>query len=130
MEIILSNGGAAMAIGLPAFRRGDTYTIRIRHPDSLDITGWEFYLTLKSSLADLTPVAQAYTMAGMHPDDDAAHGLAYLEIPSDTSAAIPAGEYYYDVQMVIPGAPPKIRTIMPPVERYQEKMKVVPGVTD
>lgn len=117
-----------MAKYLEDFRAGDTVTIRIDY-GAVDITGWKFWFTLKSKFDDASPVAQAVTTAGTGGLDDAVNGICYLTMPSDVTKTIPAGKYVYDVQRAIDGSPPDVKTLIPPVADYKDKLEVVDGVT-
>lgn len=118
-----------MAKELADFRQGDTKRIRINYGVGFDITGYEFFLTLKARFEDTINVAQVKTTAGNHPLDDVANGIAIIELPSDVSKSIPVGKYFYDIQRVIPGNPPDVLTILPSKENYKDKIEVLPDVT-
>lgn len=118
-----------MAKELADFRQGDTKRIRIDYGLGFDITGYEFFFTLKARFEDTVNVAQVKTIAGNHPADDAANGIAIIELPSDVSKLIPVGKYFYDIQRVIPGNPPDVLTILPSKENYKDKIEILPDVT-
>jgi hypothetical protein len=111
------------------FRQGDTKVIKINYGAGVDITGWKFWFTLRKEIGDSTYVAQATTTAGDNPDDDPPNGLAYITLSSADSMTIPAAKYYYDVQVSKGGSPPVIKTILPPIESYKDRIEVVPGIT-
>jgi len=115
-------------MALQNFRRGDTYKLKLNFPGR-DITGWLFTFTMKSALEDTIPALQITRTAGDGSNDDPANGIVYLEVDSLTSAALNPGNYFYDIQRVIPGNPPDVRTILPPITAPTEKIKVIPDVS-
>jgi len=113
---------------LKNFRRGDTYQVRLVFSGQ-DITGWAFTFTLKASLSDTIPALQIQQVAGDGPNDLPAEGVITLEITSTQSAELIPGSYYYDIQRVIAGTPPNVRTILPPIDSPNEKIKVIEDVS-
>lgn len=111
------------------FRQGDSKIIKIDYGVGVDVTGWKFWITLKEELDSSTIIAQISTTAGDDTNDDVANGIVYITIDSVTSLGIPAGKYYYDVQVSKGGNPPVIKTILPPIEDYKDRITVVPGLT-
>jgi len=111
------------------FRQGDSKIIKIDYGLGIDVTGWKFWITLKNELDDSNIVAQVSTTAGDDANDDLANGIVYLTIDSTTSLGIPSGKYYYDVQVSKGGNPPIIKTILPPIDDYKDRINVVPGLT-
>lgn len=111
------------------FRQGDSKVIKIDYGIGVDITGWKFWLTMKTELDSSSYVAQVSTTAGDDSNDDVANGIAYITIDSTTSINIPAGKYYYDVQVNKGGTPPIIKTILPPIDDYKDRITVVQGLT-
>lgn len=118
-----------MAAELSDFRQGDTKRIRIDYGTGFNITGYEFFFTLKTNFDDVANVAQVKTTAGSHPLDDVVNGIAIIELPSNISKSIPVGKYFWDIQRVIPGNPPDVLTLLPSKERYKEKIEVLHDVT-
>lgn len=118
-----------MAKELADFRQGDTKRIRIDYGVGFDITGYEFFFTLKAKFEDTVNVAQVKTTAGDNPLDDVLNGVAIITLPSDISKSIPVGKYFWDIQRVIPGNPPDVLTILPSKEYYKEKIEILPDVT-
>lgn len=121
-----------MAKYLNDFRQGDTKIIKIDYGIGVDITGWEFFFTMRSDFEDVTPItAQIKTTAGDHALDDVANGLAHIELDSTTSAAIPVNGYVYDVQRVKPNGanPVSVLTLLPPVDDFDDIIKVAAQVT-
>ena len=111
------------------FRQGDSKVIKIDYGVGIDVTGWKFWMTMKTELDSSSYVAQVSTTAGDDANDDVANGIVYITIDSTTSYDIPAGKYYYDVQVSKGGNPPIIKTILPPIEDYKDRITVVQGLT-
>ena len=111
------------------FRQGDSKVIKIDYGIGVDITGWKFWFTMKTELDSSNIITQISTIAGDDTNDDVANGIVYITIDSLTSYSIPAGKYYYDVQVSKGGNPPFIKTILPPIEDYKDRITVVPGLT-
>lgn len=117
-----------MAKELANFRQGDTKKIKIDYGVGFDISGYQFWLTMRADFG-LAIIAQVATTAGNHSLDDPLNGIAYIELPSDVSKAIPVGTYVWDVQRAIPGAPPDVQTLLPTLKNVDDKIEVFPGVT-
>lgn len=121
-----------MAKYLPDMRAGDDYNIKLRILDNnsnvVDITGYKFWLTLKSSFeeTDNLAVLQFNTIAGYNNNDDPTQGICYLAVPAALTKPIAAGSYYYDIQQEV-GT--NVTTVLPPVADYKDKIIVVPEVT-
>lgn len=111
------------------FRQGDTKIIKVDFGNGVNITGWVFWFTLRKEFGDKNFVAQVTYNAGDNSMDDIFNGLAHITLDSDTSATIEPGKYYYDVQVSKGGTPPNIKTILPPIDDYKDRVTVVPGVT-
>jgi hypothetical protein len=113
-------------------RIGDEFNLELRLTDLAgspqNITGYKFWITLKTSLddADIDAVLQFSSTAGNNVNDDIVGGIAYLCVPSSMTKLIPAGAYFYDVQYAIGTT---VSTIVPPVADYKDKVLVVPEVT-
>ena len=126
-----------MAEYLADQRQGDTWKIKIDYSDdgaispAPDITGYKFWLTLKSDYADLDAdaILQFETTAGNYSGDDPTNGIAYIVIPPATTSAVGSGYYYYDIQSLTPSG--EIITLAPPSDRstYRDKLFVAPQVT-
>ena len=108
-------------MALNDFYRGDTKKIKFNFTDNtdpqnpvvVDITGWEIWFTLKHDIdvSDYNADAQVKHIVGSDPSDDPVNGFAILTLtPSDTSG-LAVGEYHYDIQRVIPGVTPDVRTV-------------------
>lgn len=118
-----------MAVFLQDIRQGDIYVTKLNFGTTNNITGYEFWLTIKEDfdLPDSQAVLQFKTTAGDYVGDDPVHGIAYLVIPPElTKAAVP-GSYYYDLQCKTPQG--TIITIVPTVDRYKDKIIIAPEVT-
>jgi hypothetical protein len=118
---------------LPNIRAGDDYSIKliVQKPDLTlqNITGYKFWLTLKTSFAlnDAEATLQFITTVGSNPNDNAAAGECYIYVSGAQTKTIPAGSYYYDIQQkTLDGG---ITTIVPPIEDYKDKIIVVPEIT-
>ena len=82
---------------LPSFIRGDSYAIPlefIRDGNPEDLTGWSVWFTVKNS--SLQPDTDAVIRKQVVIGGSAA---VILLLPSD-SAALPATDYVYDIQVV------------------------------
>jgi len=118
-----------MANWMQDIRQGDDYVLKIDFGVSNDITDFEFWLTLKESFddTDAQAVLQYHTKAGDYLGDDPTHGIVYLMIPAvATKAAIP-GLYLYDLQAKDTSG--QISTIIPPVEDYKDRVRIIPEIT-
>lgn len=118
-----------MANWMQDIRQGDDYVLKVDFGIGNDITGFEFWLTLKESFdeSDAQAVLQFHTVAGDYLGDDPTHGIVYLVIPAvQTKAAIP-GLYLYDLQCKDTSG--QISTIIPPVEDYKDRVRLIPEVT-
>lgn len=111
-----------MAKYIKDFRQGDTKKIRIKYEE--DITGWQFKITILTDFGK-TPELEVLTTAGDYADDSPTEGLCYLIIDSTTSATITPGKYYYYIQRIVTGAPDDIKTILPPIKDYKDKLEIV-----
>lgn len=119
-----------MANKLSNFRQGDTKTIRVIDTTvDVDITGRKMMFTLRSEFEDVDFVAQVITTAGDHTDDDIPNNTMIVEMGSDITKDIPVGHYYYDLQYVVSGTPPVVKTITPSEEFLRERIEVLPQVT-
>jgi hypothetical protein len=83
--------------------QGDDQVIDIVREDAdgnaIDITGFTYWLTVKKQLADADADAVIGPLSvtpGNHTDP--ANGETQIVIPSDTTAGVAVGEYYYDIQ--------------------------------
>lgn len=116
-----------MAKYISDFRSGDTKKLKISY--SIDITGYQFKLTITTDFG-VTPVVEVTTTAGNDPADVPTEGLVYLTLPSDISATIPPGKYYYFVQRIITGTPDDVFTILPPIKDAKDKVIVIDGIVN
>ena len=118
-----------MAQFLQDIRQGDEYIIKINFGTTNNITGFEFWLTIKSDfdLPDSEAVLQFTTTAGDYSGDDPIHGLVYMVIPSSVTGAAEAGHYFYDLQCKTSTG--EITTIVPPVDSYKDRILIAPEVT-
>jgi hypothetical protein len=117
---------------LQAMRAGDDYNLKLTvtaiNTLPVDITGYKFYFTVKSSFdeTDLNAVLQFSTTAGDNPNDDIPNGVCYLSVPAALTKVIPQGKYFWDIQQTV-GT--KITTLLPPPVDFEDLLIVVPEVT-
>lgn len=118
-----------MATYLEDIRQGDDYTLKVDFGTANNITGFEFWLTLKNDFedSDAQAVLQVSTVAGDDPADDPTHGIAYVRIPAATTKAVEPSSYIYDLQ--VKTSTGLISTIIPPNSDYKDRVKVIPEVT-
>lgn len=118
-----------MATYLEDIRQGDDYVIKVDFGSTNDITGFEFWITLKQDFeqTDAQAVLQFTTVAGDDTADDPTHGIAYIRIPAATTKAIDPSSYIYDVQVKTTTG--SVQTIIPPNADYTDRVKVIPEVT-
>jgi hypothetical protein len=114
---------------LPNLRQGDDYTIEIKYPAGTDITGFKFYITLKSDFEDLdsTAALQYSTVAGDGLLDDPIKGVCFLTVPAAVMAMVVAGSYFYDLQAIAPSG--LVTTLAPPIDDYKYRLSVIPQIT-
>ena len=119
-----------MAKELSNFRQGDTKVIKIVNTTpGYDVTGHEFWFTLREKFDDVTPIMQVITTAGDHPLDDIPNNTIYIEAGSDITKVVPVGSYFWDIQRSEGGVPPVIVTILPTEKNLKDKIKVLEQVT-
>jgi hypothetical protein len=108
---------------LKDFRQGDTYVYGVEQfatDDTgadvpVDLSGCRLTLSLTSSF-DEPPVFTFSKIAGDHITDKPAQGLIKMVLESEFTRLIPAGKYYYDVQLEMPDG--TVSTVLPPLEVY------------
>ena len=121
-----------MAKDITDMRVGDEYTLKIDYGVGVNITGYKFWITLKTAVTDtdLQAVLQYSTVAGNEPADDVLNGIAYIVVPSNIMKTVPAGEYFYDVQAKRPGADGVgIKTLLPKITNTDDIVTVFPEIT-
>lgn len=82
------------------FYRGDTlsWPIEITRNGAVeDITGWTFFLTIKTAITDGLDDAGAVVQVNVTAHTDAANGLSLVEVSAATLNTL-SGEYFYDLQ--------------------------------
>ena len=119
-----------MAKYIRDFRKGDTIKIKLDYGTSVDLTGFKFWLTLKRSYRDTDENAamQVVTTAGDYELDEPTRGIVYIVVPYTVTDLIEAGSYYYDIQEL--SSADEIRTIVPPIADYKDKVVVIAGITE
>lgn len=87
---------------LEGFYRGDTVIIPLVFTDeggeALNITGYTFWLTMKSSTDDADDDAALQVTVSDHTDPSA--GKTTITLSAEQTAGLEPGKYYYDIQMV------------------------------
>lgn len=76
---------------------------------AVDISGDELWLTLKDSNGDADPGAAQFHDT-MPANAESVAGIGFIVCPSDETDAVEPALYQYDIQRVIPGAPPTVQT--------------------
>ena len=113
---------------LPNFYRGDTLKISAEFTEDdgtvIDITGWIFFVTLKSDPeADDDDAELEYEVTAPANADSEA-GQIILDIPYTlTAPLIPNTLYYMDIQRVIPGSPLDVATL------HKQTIRVLRDIT-
>lgn len=118
-----------MATFLQDIRQGDIYITKLNFGATNNITGYQFWLTIKEDfdLPDSEAVLQFTTIAGSYDGDDPVHGIVYLVIPPETTKLASPGCYYYDLKCKTPDG--LEITIVPTVDRYKDRITIAPEVT-
>jgi len=92
---------------------------------SWSLTGQAFTMQIKASRDDVTPLATWTSAGGQFVIDDVVQRIINFNVPdSAITAALPVGEYVYDLVMFDTSVPP-IRVLL-----MQGKMFVGQGVTE
>jgi len=117
-----------MAKYLQDIRQGDTRTIKINYGEGFDISGWTFYFVMKEDLTAEEPDVLITTTVGDHTEDDAANGIVNIVVSSAITGALTASSYYYSVKRSDGGATPDIKTILPPVDEYKDRLRIIPAL--
>lgn len=117
-----------MAKYLQDIRQGDSRTIKINYGDGFDISGWTFYFVMKLDLEQVDPDVFVTTTVGSHAEDDAANGIVNIVISSAITGALEPDSYYYSVKRSDGATTPDIKTILPPVEEYKDRLNVIPAL--
>lgn len=108
---------------------GDTkkyrFTITNKSDNSaVNIANWEFWITFKDDKSKLDQKAILQKKFVVSPGPDATAGIVDIILTSDdTNKFVEEGQYFYDIQRVIPGTPPDVYTI------EEGKVKILRGVT-
>lgn len=84
------------------FTQGDDFRIKVSHNPVVDITGGQFRLTLKKNETG-NPVLNVLYNVGDDTDDDAANGIAYVNIPASATSLVEPGEYYASLKRILNG---------------------------
>lgn len=85
---------------LKSFARGDDWTLKFTFTDTdgvpINITGYTFWMTLKSDPDAVDPGSAQVTATSGSPD--AANGILYVTIPKAQTNSLTPGTYNYDLQ--------------------------------
>lgn len=89
-------------------------------------TGMTFEMEVKASREDTAPLLTLTSGAGEIVVDDAVERILHLNVdPASLQAALPCGEYVYDLVMIDPAPTPDVLT-----ELMQGRLFVKQGVTE
>ncbi|MBF0309815.1 MAG: hypothetical protein HQL56_09830 [Magnetococcales bacterium] len=112
---------------ISSFFRGDTKVVFFAFEENdgtpIDINGHELWFTLKTNLADPDQEAVFQKRVIFPPGPDAILGIGTLTLESTETETIEPGTFFYDLQRVIPGTPPKVTTLV------SGRLSVFPDVT-
>jgi len=117
-----------MAKYLQDIRQGDSRTIKINYGEGFDISGWTFYFVMKADLEASDPDVVITATVGEHSEDDALNGIVNIVVPAATTAALVADSYYYSIKRSDGAATPDIKTILPPVDDYKDRLRIIPAL--
>jgi hypothetical protein len=112
---------------IPDLRIGDSYIIKIRYKNGMNITGYRIDFTAKSAFSDRRSALHAFTIAGNDSEDDPLNGICILKISSATTKLLKAGTYVYDVRATSPAL--ETITLLPPSSDYESNIEFIPQVT-
>lgn len=117
-----------MAKYIEDFRAGDTVKIKLDYGGQ-DVTGFKWWLTLKAEFGadDYEAELKVEKVAGDHADDDEAHGVVWVVVPSSSTLGLNPGKYLYD--MTEKAASGDIRTLFPPPVDHLDRVQIIPRVT-
>ena len=106
--------------------RGDTKTYNLTFTDKnnnpIPLYGRKIWMTFKSDMADTDADAAMQVVVTPPDNDDSLNGKATIVLsPNDTD--ITPDEYFYDIQIVTPGSPPDVKTLV------SSKIRVIDDVT-
>lgn len=82
--------------------RGDDWSIKLvltQDGSVLDITGYTYYLTLKSDIDD-TDVNAAIQVTASSTGSNATNGILYITADSADTATLEEKTYHYDIQQI------------------------------
>jgi hypothetical protein len=83
------------------FTQGDSFTIKISHNPTKNITGGSLVFVMKKRETDTTPILKVTHTVGDNPLDDAANGVAYISVASTDTASIPVGRYFGSIKRIV-----------------------------
>ena len=114
-----------MAKYLQDIRQGDSRTIRINYGVGFDISGWTFYFTMKKDLNVVANDLEVTTTVGNHDEDDGPNGIVNIYVSATSTGALDPDSYYYSIKRTDGGTQPDQKTILPPIEDYKDRLKIV-----
>ncbi len=98
------------------FYRGDTqvFPLKITTSDNvpIDISGHAWWFTMKRSAGDPDSEAVFQKRVVFPAGDASLLGAGVLTLTSDETRTIEPGIYLYDMQLVAPGSPPVVTTLL------------------
>lgn len=115
---------------LPHIRQGDTYSFALKYPETINLTGYKWYFTLKEAFTDLDSEAilDYSKLAGDNSLDMPTTGMCFFVIPPSITENLPAGAYYYSFVSLSPLG--LVDTLAPPISDYKFKIRVNPRLKD
>lgn len=118
-----------MAKYIEDFRAGDTVKLKLDYGSTQDLTGFIWWLTLKSEFGadDFEAELKVEKVAGDHADDDETHGVVWIVIDSASTIGLNPGKYLYD--LTEKSASGEVRTLFPATDDYLDRVKIIPRVT-
>lgn len=109
------------------FFRGDTKVFTLSFKDgagrAVDVSGHELWFTMKRQINDPDAAAVLQKRIVFPGDETSRAGEGVLVLDSAETGDIEPGTYFYDLQKVIPGAPPVVATLL------SGKIAVLPDIT-
>lgn len=124
---------------ISSFRKGDTKQISVSRSgkDSSSspvpvpfLPGSTLTLSLKSDIDQAVPTLQLIHLVGSGPLDDLDARICILSLPSNQTAALEPGKYFWDIQLV-EDTPFGLATttLAPPPADWKDRIAVVADVT-
>lgn len=118
-----------MSARINNFRRGDTFLLKFNFGTGVNITGWTLTFTLRDTFKTEIAACSLTRTAGDHVLDELNNGIFYYFFDNETSKSLIPKKYKYDLQLVIPGNPKQVKTLIPEIDDVYEPIEVFPDVT-